>query len=120
MESKPVVLLVEDEPLLSEMTRNDLEDLGFSTVCAADAGEAIEVLQHQGHARVLITDIRMPGEFDGWELARRARALRPDLLVIYISGYSADAPQPVAGSVFLKKPYRLSEVQDALTRLGVS
>jgi CheY-like chemotaxis protein len=120
MKSKPVVLLVEDEPLLSEMTKNDLEDLGFSTVCAKDAAEALETLQGEARAGVLITDIRMPGEFDGWELARRARALRPDLLVIYISGYSADAPQPVVGSVFLKKPYRLRDVEDALARLGIA
>ena len=119
MRTKAAVLLVEDEPLLREMTKNDLEDLGFGIICASDGAEALEALRTNERARVLMTDIRMPGEFDGWELARRARELRPELRVIYISCYAVDAPQPVDGSVFLKKPYRLREVEDALVRLGI-
>jgi CheY-like chemotaxis protein len=117
---KPVVLLVEDEPLLREMTRSDLEDLGLSAVCAQDADEALQTLGTAQRTAVLITDIRMPGSCDGWELARRARQMRPDLPVIYISGYTADAPQPVAGGIFLKKPYRLKDVEGALAGLGIT
>jgi len=116
---KPTILLVEDELLLREMTALDLEDLGYRALCAQDGGHAWKQLTSGVPIGVLITDIRMPGDCDGWELARRARALRPDLPVIYISGYSADAPQPVPGSIFLKKPYRLEEVQRALAQLGV-
>lgn len=115
---KPVILLVEDEPLLREMTKSDLEDLGHRTLCARDADEALQALGRDQPIGVLITDIRMAGVCDGWELARRARRFRPELGVIYISGYSADEPQPVPGSVFLKKPYRLQEVEDALARIG--
>ncbi len=117
---KPVVLLVEDEPLLREMTKSDLEDLGFSTICARDADEALEILGTDDQPGILITDIRMPGSCDGWKLARRARELCPELFVIYISGYSADAPQPVPGSIFLKKPYRFQEVATALQQFGES
>ncbi len=116
---KPIVLLVEDEPLLREMTKNDLEDLGYEPVCARDADEALAVLGNGQDPRVLITDIRMAGACDGWELARRARKLHPQLDVIYISGYSADEPQPVPGSVFVKKPYRLHEIEEALASFGL-
>jgi CheY-like chemotaxis protein len=115
---KPTILLVEDEPLLREMTKLDLEDLGYPALCAPDSDEALAQLGSEVPIGVLITDIRMPGACDGWELARRARAARPDLAVIYISGYTADAVQPVPGGIFLKKPYRLQEVQRALAELG--
>jgi CheY-like chemotaxis protein len=113
------ILLVEDEPLLREMTREDLEDLGYVAICAGDCEDAWPKLKAERTIELLITDIRMPGDCDGWELARRARALRPDLAVIYISGYSADQPQPVPGGIFVKKPYRLRDIEQALAQLGV-
>jgi CheY-like chemotaxis protein len=112
------ILLVEDEPLLREMTSADLTDLGFVPIVVRDGDEAIEVLERGEPVDLLITDIRMPGSRDGWELATSARALRPGLPVIYISGYSDEVQQPVAGAVFLKKPYRLREVEAALAHLG--
>lgn len=80
----------------------------------------MEVLATGDRPDILITDIRMPGSCDGWKLARRARELCPELFVIYISGYSAEEPQPVPGSIFLKKPYRFREVEEALKRFGTS
>ena len=117
---RATILLVEDEPLLREMTRVDLEDLGHFAVCSVDCEEASALLMGEQMVDALITDIRMPGECDGWELARRARALRPNLPVIYISGYSAEQPQPVPGGIFLKKPYRLRDIEQALAELGIA
>ena len=68
----------------------------------------------------MITDIRMPGGYDGWALARRARELRPGLPVIYLSGYSENGPQPVEGAIFISKPYRIGELHSALTTLGLA
>lgn len=114
------VLLVEDEYLLSEATRQDLEDLGLQVVCAGDCDSGWEALNADPAIEVLITDIRTPGQLDGWELARRARDLRPQLSVIYVSGYSADEPQPVPDSVFLKKPYWFAQLREALEGFGVA
>lgn len=113
------ILLVEDEFLLREATSEDLRELGYEPICAAAAAEAWEVFASDPAIAGLITDIRMPGEWDGWELARQARALRPELAVVYVSGFADGEPQPVAGSVFLKKPYRFNDVRDALLRAGV-
>lgn len=111
------ILLVEDEVLLREMARDDLEDLGFTVICAGNSEEALRVLETATPLAALFTDIRMPGAHDGWELARRARKLRPDLPVLYVSGYCADDLQPVSGGLFISKPYRLRDIQEALDQL---
>jgi CheY-like chemotaxis protein len=113
------VLLVEDEPLLREVTSEDLQDLGFTTFCARDADHALECLQSDQALTVMVTDIRMPGRHDGWELAQLARELRPELAVIYLSGYSEDGVEPVEGAVFVRKPYRISDLEAALVKLGL-
>ncbi len=114
------ILLVEDEPLLRLATCEDLSELGFDPISATRADEAWEVIESEAAIAGLITDIRMPGEWDGWELARRARMVRPGIGVIYVSGFSDAEPQPVPGGVFLKKPYRFNEIRDALAQVGVT
>ena len=114
------VLLVEDEILLREATSDDLRDLGYDPVCAGRADEAWEILKNGTPLEAMITDIRMPGEWDGWELARQARTLRPELGVIYVSGYSDAQHQPVEGAVYLKKPYRFDDIREALERIGAA
>jgi len=54
---------------------------------------------------VLFTDIRLPGDLDGWRLAATAREAKPELPVIYASGYVVEKGAAVPGSIFLKKPY---------------
>ena len=113
------ILLVEDEPLLREVTSEDLQDLGFTPVCARDGDEAIELLESGQEFCALITDLRMPGDRDGWEVALKARELHADLPVIYLSGYSEDGPEPVAGAAFVRKPYRISDIEAALVKVGL-
>ena len=113
-----MILLVEDEPLLREVTSEDLESLGFEVECARDGDEAIEILAQRTFA-ALITDIRMPGAVDGWEVARRAREQHPDLPVIYLSGYSDPASEPVEDARLVQKPYRIGDISRALGELGL-
>ena len=111
------VLFVEDEYLLREATREDLEELGLTTTCVCDCDEGWTVLTSDAQIDVLLTDIRTPGHLDGWQLARQAREIRPDLRVIYISGYSANGLQLVPGGKLLQKPYRFDELKAALSDL---
>jgi CheY-like chemotaxis protein len=113
------VLLVEDEPLLREVTSEDLQDLGFETLCARDAEHALEFLDSDSELAAMITDIRMPGPMDGLALAKRARELRPGIPVVYLSGYSDDGDAPVEGAQFVRKPYRIGDIEQALTKLGL-
>lgn len=116
--SAQTILLVEDEPLLREVTSEDLQDFGFEVVTAGDGTQAIEVLESGQVLAAMITDIRMPGPYDGWALAQRARELRPELPIIYLSGYS-EAASPVENAVLVNKPYRPHELGDALGKVGV-
>lgn len=111
------ILLVEDEPLLRELTRDDLVDEGHAVIVAGDAHEALEALEAASFD-ILLTDIRMPGRIDGWELARLARWRMPELAVIYISGYSPETIQPVEGGRFLKKPFRCEDLLRAITEVA--
>lgn len=110
------ILLAEDEPLLRELTAEDLRDSGHSVACAENGDVAMKVLEQESFD-LLLTDIRMPGKLDGWELARTARARWPGIKVVYLSGYSPDVQQPVPGGRFLKKPCRLEELLRVLDEL---
>lgn len=112
---KPRVLMVEDESMLLEVITADLEDAGFGVLQAATAEVAMNILRTEAFVDVLFTDIRLPGQMDGWQLAEAARALRPDLPVIYATGFTQTPPRLIEGSVFLTKPYRAAAVIKAIT-----
>jgi CheY-like chemotaxis protein len=101
------VLLVEDEALISMMVSDALSELGFEVHEAATADEALRYLGEGGAVDVLFTDINLPGSMTGAELAQRARALKPELPVVYASGgfRGDDLPNRVPDSVFVRKPY---------------
>ena len=120
MASARVVLIVDDEPLIRDVLASEFEDAGYATVEAESGAEALGVLERHETIDLLFTDIRMPGGMDGWQLAERARELRPELPVIYATGYSEEAPRLVPGGRLFKKPFRTSTLLAALVELGLS
>ncbi len=108
------VLLVEDEMLIRVLTEEELADLGFSVSSAASGDEAAEMIAAGKTFDLLVTDIRMPGAIDGWELARRAKAALPDLAIIYVTGFSGETHDPLEGMPVLRKPYRFEQLRDAI------
>lgn len=90
-----------------------LEDLGCIVHPAANGAEAKEALQSRCGVDALFSDIVMPGNLDGVDLAQEARILRPDLSVILTTGYS-ESRAKVAGIRILEKPYRMETVARAL------
>jgi signal transduction histidine kinase len=85
------VLLVEDDEEVRAIARIILETVGYRVLAVASPAEALATLaRHGGAIDLLLTDVVMP-EMSGPELAQRVRALRPDLRVLYMSGYTADA-----------------------------
>jgi CheY-like chemotaxis protein len=111
-EKRASVLLVEDEPMISDLAIEALQDQGFEVAAVSNAGDALRRLISGAPVDVLFTDINLPGGMDGGTLARRARELRPNLPVIYTSGRRAVIEQldPVEGSMFVPKPYDLFRV----------
>jgi CheY-like chemotaxis protein len=116
---KPHVLFVEDEVLVSALMSDVLEERGFSVHAVENGEAALEYLQSGAQVDVLFTDINMPGEIDGAELAKVARNLRPDLPVVYASGRytEGDLMPMVPRSLFLAKPYDPIEACTLLNRL---
>lgn len=106
------VLVVEDDATIREVMVEALEDEGFQVWSASSGCEAVALLMHEQPFDALFTNIRLPG-FDGWEVARRFRAAHPMIFVIYATGY-ADKHDSVSGSLLFGKPYRISEITDAL------
>ncbi len=103
--SGPTILIVEDEVLVREVTGIEFEEAGFRIVLAGDGHEALGLLRTDTTIDLLFTDISLPGGIDGWTIASSARLLRPDLPVIYATGYSPNTVKLVPGSLFFKKPY---------------
>ena len=119
------VLVVEDETPLRNLVRSILERHGYRILEAASGVEALQVWRQHGQSiDVLLTDMVMPDGLTGHELAQRVRAERPDLKLIYSSGYSHEVlGQDVIlreGINFLPKPYApgalLQTVRDCLER----
>jgi CheY-like chemotaxis protein len=111
------ILLVEDEPLICECAAEALSEQGFAVKAVSNAADALRHLASGAKVDALFTDINLAGEMDGGSLACRARELRPQLAVIYTSGRHHDRLDPVAGSMFLPKPYNLVRVGRLLDSL---
>jgi DNA-binding response OmpR family regulator len=108
------VLLVEDEPAVREFVQRALTHVGLTVLAAADGPAALESARtHEGRIDILVTDVVMP-HMNGPELARLLRETRPDLPVLFISGYSGDG-QRLAESeseltAYLQKPFQSAEL----------
>lgn len=102
-----MLLVVEDDTLVRLTLVDGLEEEGFSVLEAEDADAALALLHGRRDIDAMLTDINLPGGRDGFELAVAARALRPDLPIVYASGRygGADPARSVAGARFLAKPF---------------
>ncbi|MFM8550934.1 MAG: response regulator, partial [Nitrospiraceae bacterium] len=103
------ILLVEDEASIRTLARTVLEEQGHIVLEASTAAEDLSLsAQHQFPVHLLLTDVVMPG-MDGYELAARLSPLRPDMKILFTSGYTgrfttqANAVPP--GAFFLPKPF---------------
>ncbi len=113
-----VILLVEDEALVRMVNADILMDAGYNVIDAANASDALELLDARPDVRLMITDVRMPGELDGYGLSRIVTKKNPGLRVLVISGDSppgeADLPP---GVPFLIKPLSPSALLRAVRDL---
>jgi len=112
--ASPPLLLVEDGPLTLVSTQAALEHEGYKVVAARHSASALDALDQPYCG--LITDIRLPGPLDGWDIAREARARWPDIPVVYVTGEGEeDWPEKgVPGSLILQKPYSAGKLLAAV------
>src|SRR6266508_1231524 len=114
------VLVVEDEALIAVETAEALEGHGFTVETTRKAEDALRRLRGGLAADILFTDINLAGPMDGVTLARLARELHPELLVIYTSGTVDAVAEPVRGSTFVPKPYSPQTVCALLMRMAAA
>lgn len=110
-----IVLVVDDEPLTRMNGVDFVEQAGFTAIEAANADEAIQVLQQRSEIYAVFTDVQMPGSMDGIRLLKLIRERWPPVRLVLTSGrpLPEDAVLP-PDSVFLSKPYWFEEVLAAL------
>ncbi len=117
----PRILLVEDEFLIRLIMAEILQEEGFEVIEACSGDEAVMLLSSCGPLEALFTDVRMPGEIDGIDLAHRVRLSYPSLPVLVVSGYAADLSRRLGGLDqpvrFVDKPYDFAKVVGALNGL---
>jgi two-component system, response regulator PdtaR len=107
-EGPPVVLVVEDEPLVRMMAADELEEAGFHVLEAANADVALAVLEARSdEVHVLFTDVDMPGSMDGMALAEQVHQRWPHTWLLISSGYARLHPGEIPDhGHFVPKPYR--------------
>jgi CheY-like chemotaxis protein len=119
MQNRPVVLVVEDEPLALMDAVELVSGAGFEALSARNADDAIVILESRDDIRVIFTDVNMPGSMDGLKLACVARNRWPPIEIIVTSGLDFKAaPRLPERGVFLSKPYTPAQITGALLRLA--
>ena len=103
------VLIVDDNMEVREVMAVIVGSLGYQVLTAGDAAEALEQIRSQRNIDLLVSDIVMSGGVNGYELAERARALRPGLPVLLMSGYPAGSVEKCNFPI-LHKPYRREQL----------
>ena len=108
------IVLVEDQTLVREMTQTMLEQLGYNVLSACDPGDAVLLCEtHREEIQLLLTDVIMP-VMNGKELSQNIRKLRPNIKILYMSGYTASSIahhgvlEP--GVNYIQKPFSLEEL----------
>lgn len=115
-----IVLVVEDDQLIQGMVEEALTEGGFQSSIAATGEEAVTLLQSdKDKYRALVTDINLLGRLDGWEVARRAREINPEMPVVYMTGAAADqwTSRGVPNSILLNKPFAPAQLVTAVSQL---
>ncbi len=115
------ILLAEDEPLLRKLGRRILESAGYTVRTARDGEEAWALYRELGsEVDALVLDVVMPG-LGGLDLAYRIRQERPDIPVVFVSGFDNDLAtgrrEPLSGSLHLPKPYNASDLLQAIRKV---
>lgn len=113
-----IILVVEDEPLLRLAAVDLVEAAGYEAVAAADATEAVAILEERNDIRVVFTDVDMPRGVDGMRLAAIIRDRWPPIKVIVVSGHIEDPGDRIpAETVFFVKPYREEQIVETIRQM---
>ena len=115
------VLVVDDEPTVRMLAMDVLGDLGYTAIEATDGAGGLHVLQSDARVDLLVTDVGLPGGMNGRQMADAARVSRPDLKVLFITGFAEaalfDNGQLEPGMAVLTKPFGIDDFAGKIRRL---
>ena len=115
------VLIVDDEPSVRMLVTEVLEDLGYTAIEAADSAAGLKVLQSDVRIDLLVTDVGLPGGMNGRQMADAARVSRPDLKVLFITGYAENSVigngHLAPGMQVLAKPFAMEALAARIKEL---
>ncbi len=118
----PVVLVVEDDEVVRDFAVSACREVGCTVYQAADAREALSILQAKDDIELLFTDVGLPGDMNGRQLAAVATGQRPRLKVLYTTGYTANAIVHHgvldAGVDFIGKPFSIAALAAKIKAMG--
>jgi len=110
-DGSPLILLVEDESMVREVTRQVLQHAGYRVLESSNAKDALQVAKkHAGQIDLLLTDVVMP-EMNGADLASRLLQMQPELVTVFMSGYAEnDITQKInrSAAMHIQKPFTIS------------
>jgi two-component system, cell cycle sensor histidine kinase and response regulator CckA len=112
------VLLVEDEPMVRSVAERALTRHGYTVISADNGEDALEVLAKGEQIDLLISDVVMPG-MDGPTMVREARQSRPELKILFMSGYAEEQLRKsidIENVAFLPKPFSVTDLAEAARR----
>ncbi|QDZ08183.1 response regulator [Sphingomonas panacisoli] len=116
-----VVLVIDDEPTVRMLVNDALVDRGYATIEAADGAAGLRVVESPARIDLLITDVGLPGGLNGRQVAEEARRLRPELKVMFITGYAENAVlnhgHIERGMEVLTKPFAIDDLTNRVARL---
>jgi signal transduction histidine kinase len=115
------VLVVDDEPTVRMLVTDLLDELGYGSIEACDGASGLEILQSSTRIDLLVTDVGLPGGINGRQMADAARTRRPDLKVLFITGYAENAVLSHGhlehGMQILTKPFSLDTLASRIADL---
>jgi CheY-like chemotaxis protein len=119
LSQKPIILVVEDEPFLRFLVADVLEKEGFAVAEAANAENALRVLESRRDINLVFTDIQLPGDLDGMDLVRQVQQRWPHIQMVITSGRTrpSSAEMPNEGR-FIAKPYSPQDLVREISRAG--
>ncbi len=116
-----IVLVVDDEPTVRMLVTEVLEDLGYTAIEAVDGDSGLKLLRSDTRIDLLVTDVGLPGGMNGRQLADAARVARPDLKVLFITGYAENAALShghlAPGMHVLTKPFAMDALASRIKEL---
>jgi DNA-binding response OmpR family regulator len=115
------ILIVDDEPTLRMLISDALEEGGYNVLTAKDGANALRYLQSDSAVDLLITDVGLPGGMNGRQLADEARKHRPDLKVLFVTGFAENAAvghgHLASGMEVMGKPFEIASLAEKVKAL---